>query len=268
MAAAATAVIALLLVMAMTVWRLAMPEEKPEPLAKAEIMLEEEEFVDLLEPSPLPQQADNTPASAQLPENSDAQSQPAPESGTDTKDAGEAGVAEPPVAAKAPSEVKVKKKKEEDKKKKAGPEVDKKKAKEEAVKREANNQVSNAFASASGKHNTKNGTADKDNAGRADGKARQGNLSGRGTGTVGGGWRLPAYSPVPSTVTGSVKLVVKIDRDGRVTSVRFDGGNAPAATDAAVRAACVAEVKSRRFTHPRPAEAPESATAYITYTFR
>lgn len=226
MAAAATAVIALLLIMAMTVWRLTMPEEKPEPIAKAEIMLEEEEFVDLLEPSPLPQQADNTPASAQLPENSDAQAQPAPESGTDTKDAGEAGVAEPPVATKAPSEVKVKKKKEEDKKKKTGPEVDKKKAKEEAVKREANNQVSNAFASASGKHNTKNGTSDKDNAGRADGKAHQGNLSGRGTGTVGGGWRLPAYSPVPSTVTGSVKLVVKIDRDGRVTSVRFDGGNA------------------------------------------
>ena len=133
MAAAATAVIALLLIMAMTVWRLTMPEEKPEPIAKAEIMLEEEEFVDLLEPSPLPQQADNTPASAQLPENSDAQAQPAPESGTDTKDAGEAGVAEPPVATKAPSEVKVKKKKEEDKKKKTGPEVDKKKAKEEAV---------------------------------------------------------------------------------------------------------------------------------------
>ena len=266
MAAAATAVIALLLIMAMTVWRLTMPEEKPEPMAKAEIMLEEEQFVDLLEPSPLPQQADNTPASAQLPENSDAQSQPAPESGTDTKDAGVAGVAEPPVTAKAPSEVKVKKKKEE--KKKAGPEVDKKKAQEESVKREANNQVSNAFASASGKHNTKNGNADKDNAGRTDGKAHQGNLSGRGTGTVGGGWRLPAYSPVPSTVTGSVKLVVKIDRDGRVTSVRFDGGNAPAATDAAVRAACVAEVKSRRFTHPHPEEAPESATAYITYTFR
>lgn len=265
MAAAATAVIALLLVMAMAVWRLTMPDDPPKPEPRAEITLDEE-FVELLEPSPMPQQATHTPASAKLPENSDAQAQPAPESGTDTKDAGKAGVAEPPVSTKAPSEVKVTKRKEE--KKKPGPEVDKKKAQEEAVKREANNQVSNAFGSATGKHNTKNGKADQDNAGRTEGKAHQGNLSGRGSGTVGGGWRIPAYAPVPSTVTGSVKLVVKIDRNGNVTSVRFDGGNAPAATDAAVRAACIAEVKSRRFSHPHPEDAPETSTAYITYTFR
>jgi len=264
-AAAATALIALLLVMAMCVWHLTKPEDRTELEPRAEITLDEE-FVDLLEPSPLPQDANHTPASAQLPENSDTQAQPAPESGTDTKDAGKAGVAEPPVASKTPSEVKVKKKKED--KKKPGPEVDKKKAQEEAVKREANNQVSNAFGSATGKHNTKNGNADQGNAGRTDGKAHQGNLSGRGSGTVGGGWRIPSYSPVPSTVTGSVKLVVKIDRNGNVTSVRFDGGNAPAATDAAVRAACIAEVKSRRFSHPHPEEAPETSTAYITYTFR
>lgn len=78
---------------------------------------------------------------------------------------------------------------------------------------------------------------------------------------------IPAYGKVPSTVTGSVKMMLKIDRTGRVTSVTFQGGDAPAATDPAVRRAVEAEVRARRFTRADD-NAPEESTAYVTYTFR
>lgn len=78
---------------------------------------------------------------------------------------------------------------------------------------------------------------------------------------------MPAYAKVPSTHTGSVRMEVKIDRTGRVKSVRFIGGDAPASTDPGVRRAVEAEVRSRRFTRASD-DAPEEATAYITYTFK
>lgn len=79
---------------------------------------------------------------------------------------------------------------------------------------------------------------------------------------------MPRYSPVTSTVTGSVKMVVTINRNGEVTDVRFDGGDAPAATNTAVRNACAAEVRRHKFTRSNPDTAPESSKAYITYTFK
>ncbi len=227
-----------------------------------------DEFVDVEEiPAPTASDLGNdasASATAQLPEPSDAQAQPAPESGTDISDSGSKGIAEPPLSTDDPSDMKVKEKKQD---KKTGQEVDRKKAEEEKIRRQANSQVQNAFAGDRGKHNTRNGINDEDNAGKPEGKARQGNLSGRGTGSVGGGWSIPRYAAVPSSVTGSVKMVVKIDRNGRVTSVTLNGGEAPAATNRAVCQACIAEVKSRRFTRPNAGDAPETATAYITYNF-
>ena len=79
---------------------------------------------------------------------------------------------------------------------------------------------------------------------------------------------MPRYNEVPTTVTGSIELMVKIDRSGKVTSVSFLGGDAPAATNASVRSACEREVRSRRFSRPDPDNAPEESTAYITYRFR
>lgn len=78
---------------------------------------------------------------------------------------------------------------------------------------------------------------------------------------------MPSYNSVPSTVTGSVVMMVKIDRNGRVKSVTFRGGDAPAATSPEVRAACEREVRSRIFTRSDD-NAPEESTAYITYRFR
>jgi len=236
------------------------PKNPPSAIALAD------EFVDVEEiPAPLaPDLGSDESATAQLPEPSDAQSQPAPESGTDISDSGSKGVAEPPLSANESSPMKVKEKKPD---KKTGQEADRKKAEEEKIRRQANSQVQNAFAGAQGKHNTRNGSDDVANAGKPQGKAHQGNLSGRGSGSVGGGWSIPKYAAVPSSVTGSVKMVVKIDRDGRVISVALNGGEAPAATNRAVCQACIAEVKSRRFTRPNADDAPETATAYITYNF-
>lgn len=224
-----------------------------------------EEFVEVEDIAPSsPDLGSDDAATAHLPEPSDAQAQPAPESGNDVDNSGPAGAPEPALKSAEPSPMQVKDKKQD---KKPGPEVDSKKQEEEKIRRQANDQVQNAFAGAQGKHNTRNGTADEGNAGKPDGKAHQGNLTGRGTGSVGGGWSIPKYAAVPSSVTGSVKMVVKIDREGRVTSVSLNGGEAPAATNAAVCEACIREVKSRRFTRPKADDAPETATAYITYNF-
>ncbi len=68
-------------------------------------------------------------------------------------------------------------------------------------------------------------------------------------------------------MTGSIKMMVRIDRTGKVTSVSFQGGDAPAATDSRLRAAVESEVRSRRFTRS-DSNAPDQATAYITYRFK
>ena len=92
-------------------------------------------------------------------------------------------------------------------------------------------------------------------------------ISGSGSGTVGGGWKMPAYQKVRSTVTGSIKVRAKVRRDGSVATAEIIGGAPPAATDRDLCNRVLAEVRSRRFTRTDD-NAPESATAYITYTFK
>lgn len=266
-AAIGTAIFATLLLLWMTGCHLTAGRLYPPPQPRAEIALAtEEEFVEVTDLPVAPDLSHDTDATAQLPENSDAESKPAPESGQDVENQGEKGAPAPITTQKRPSEVKAPvKEKKQDKK---GPEVDKKKQEQEKAKREANNQVSNAFKNAAGRHNTANGNNDKANAGKKDGKAHQGNLTGRGTGRAGGGWQIPQYASVPSPVTGSVKMTLTINRDGHVTDAVITGGEAPAATNTAVRQACLNEVRSRRFTRADATDAPETSRAYITYTFR
>lgn len=257
--AIAIAVIALLLCSHISLRRMPDITEQHAPITL------EEEFVEVLDVRPIsPKMADDTPARAKAEEK--LPSQPTPPSGTDVEDEGPAGDAPKVVTSKQESTVKVKEKEP----KKTGPSAEeiKKKKEEEAIKRKANNEVTDAFSKAKGKHNNATSTTDKGNNGSADGNAPSGTLTGRGAGTAGGGWAIPAYAPVPSTMTGSVKMTVTIDREGRVTKLTFTGGDAPAATNAAVRNACAAEVRSRRFTRSNPDTAPETSTAYITYTFR
>lgn len=222
-----------------------------------------EEYAEIIDLPRTPAPAADIPAPAPLPEEAHAAAEPTPESGHDVSDAGQPAEAPATVTSRQPSPVKAKPKEP----KKTGPSAEelRKKKEEEEARRRATANTQNAFRNADGKNNTASPGRTPGNAGAPSDKASA--LNGRGTGSAGGGWMIPAYGKVPSTVTGSVKMMLKIDRTGRVTSVTFQGGDAPAATDPAVRRAVEAEVRARRFTRADD-NAPEESTAYVTYTFR
>lgn len=235
------------------------------PRHDSEITIDDEyaEILDLPRPRLRPSE---DPAKAYNETPADNKAESAPETGMETVDQGTPGEAPEPVVQDRPSSVKVEKK---EKPKKQGPSAEELKKQEqqrleEQARRKATRQTQNAFRN-SGKNATTNNGRNEGEAGNPKGSASS--VNGRGTGRVGGGWSMPAYNAVPSTVTGTVEMMVKIDREGRVKSVTFQGGDAPAATDRAVRAACEREVRSRRFTRP-DSNAPEESTAYITYRFR
>lgn len=232
------------------------PAQIPER-PQAEITLDEE-FVEVME-TPGTNEAD---ALAQAQEQKP--SRPANPTGPDSDDSGERGPEPKVVSSKSEQPVKVK-----------APEKtpeqiarEKKQKEEEEIKRKASEEIAGAFSNRKGKHSSDAGASDKGDNGKPEGTSPTGTLTGRGTGKAGGGWSLPHYAPVASTLTGSVELEVTIGRDGSVTKVTVVGGKAPAATSKQVQQACVAEVRSRRFTRPNPADAPASAKAYITYNFR
>ena len=237
-------------------------DKKWPPKRDSEIVIDDEyaEIIDL--PKPKSQKiADPVPAKNDV--VADNLAEAAPQTGMEVVDKGTPGEAPEPVTQTAPSPVKVEKQPQP---KPQGPSAEElKKQQEEAeARRKATSQTQNAFRNA-GKNNTDNVGKTPGDAGRPTGTESA--VNGRGTGRVGGGWAMPRYNDVPSTLTGSVEMMVKIDRNGKVKSVSFQGGDAPAATDPKVRAACEREVRSRNFTRSDN-DAPEESTAYITYRFR
>lgn len=237
-------------------------DKKWPPKRDSEIVLDDEyaEIIDLPRPKNV-KAADPSPAYNE--EVADNLSEAAPQTGFETVDKGSPGEAPEPVTQTRPSEVKVVK---QEQTKPQGPSAEelKKQKEEEEARRKATSLAQSAFRN-NGKNNTTNQGKDPGDAGRPTGEASA--LNGTGTGRVGGGWAMPRYADVPSTVTGSIKVIVKIDRSGNVISVKFDGGEAPAATDAKVRASVEREVRSRKFTRSDN-NAPDESTAYITYRFR
>ena len=233
------------------------------PRHDGEIAMADEQFFDVVEDIPQPAPSPEEAAPAVNPVKESNQSDPAPQSGHDMRDRGAAGDAPATVTSAKPSPVKAEKKQQP---KPTGPskeEIEKQKAEE--ARRKANAATASAFQKSTGKNNTANSGKTEGNSGSPAGASQS--VNGTGTGTVGGGWRLPASAKVPATVTGSIKMMVRIDRTGKVTSVSFQGGDAPAATDSRLRAAVEAEVRSRRFTRS-DSNAPDQATAYITYRFK
>lgn len=230
------------------------------PRHDSEIIIDDE-YAELLD-LPVPKTISPT-SKAYNETETDNKADAAPESGMETVDQGEPADAPEPVVQDKPSPVQTPKK---DKPVKQGPSPEeiKRQQEEEEARRKATASTVNAFRNA-GKNNTTNRGKTEGNAGSPEGS--QSAVNGRSTGRVGGGWAMPKYNTVPSTVTGSVELMVKIDRQGNVKSVSFIGGDAPAATTPSVRAACEREVRARRFSRPDPDNAPEEATAYITYKF-
>lgn len=223
---------------------------------------DDERFFDVVtEPGPA---RVNDPAEAYNPEPASNKTDAAPATGHSVADRGPAGEAPVVTTSRRPSPVKAKPQAAPEK---TGPTKEEleRKAQEEA-RRKASAATRDAFRRSEGSGNTTNKGNKPGNSGSPSGGDSA--VNGSGTGQAGGGWIIPRYAQVPSTLTGSIKMTLKIDRNGAVTSVAFTGGTPPAATDAALRRAVEREVRSRRFTRSDGSPAPQSATAYITYTFR
>ncbi|MDE6300612.1 MAG: hypothetical protein K2M19_02725 [Muribaculaceae bacterium] len=268
-AATVTLLAAALTVGVLHVWHLTAREYNREwpPRHTQDIALvaDDETFFDVVTPSPEPAPTADAPAPAPLPVKADNKSTPRPRTGQHTTDEGPAGDAPTVATTTNPSPVKHQTEKPPVKTGPSKEELEQQKAQEEA-RRRANSATSTAFQRSQGNNNTANNGRTEGDSG--DPKGTSTSTHGTGTGTVGGGWQLPRYARVPSTVTGSIKLVVTVGRDGRVRNVTFNGGEPPAAADSKLLAAVKAEVASRRFTRPTGDDAPDQATAYITYRFR
>lgn len=197
---------------------------------------------------------------ALLPENSDQQSQLAPETGTMLRDAGTAAKSAKEVTSNRQSDVKAVKADKEAADRRAAEQ-------RQAAARRTASKVNDAFARADARGNANVGATDQAQAGRTDGS-----LSGTGVqrGTVGGGWQFPAYNNrIATSLTGSITMRLTIDATGHVTDAQITGGLPPAANDAQLRAQCMREARSRRFTRAAAAgDAPAEARATLTFTFK
>lgn len=232
------------------------------PRHDGEVLLAEEQFFDVVQDIPLPLKSSENPSKVHNETTESNASTPAPRSGDATVDKGKAADAPTTTTSKQPSPVKA----TAEEPTKSGPTQDELDAmREEEARRKANAAMNSAFNKSSGQDNTVNNGAKPGNSGSVTGTAT--GINGTGSGRVGGGWNMPSYAKVPATVTGSISLMVRIDKQGKVISVSFQGGDAPAATDARLRQAVENEVRSRRFTRGN-SPAPDEATAYITYRFR
>lgn len=231
------------------------------PKHDSEIVLDD--YAELFDYPTMPTPAAEKPSAAENEAFSDANAEASPLSGMDVDDIGHKGDAARPVTTEREAEVKTQK---NEIPKKEGPKEDAAEKAREEARRKAANDTKSAFQRSDGKNNTNNVSAKPPgNAGSPTGTSSA--VNGRGTGRAGGGWSLPQYAPVASTVTGKIEMTVKIDRTGRVTSVTFTGGTPPAATNRQLREAVEKEVRSRNFTRGDN-KAPDEATAYITYTFK
>lgn len=254
----ATVLAALLIVLTLSVCHLTFDASALNPSRQpvAEVAELDEEFVEFIDT----RMAVSTPSEAYHPEPANNKSVSADASGADLKDAGAKGVALPDVVSDRPSPVQKPKK---EVKAPAGPS---KEEIEEQARRKVQKGVVDAFAP---KDNAANNT---DNKGKTPGDSgkptgSESSVNGTGTGSVDGGWVMPRFAKVNSALTGSVQLKAIVGKDGKVISVEQTGGKAPAGTDAALVAKCIAEVRSRTFTRSDN-DAPTRATARITYTFR
>ena len=136
------------------------------------------------------------------------------------------------------------------------------------AREEASRDIAKAFKSAEeAQDNTENQSKDKSPGDSGEPQNDMSAVNGSGNGSVGGGWIMPRYAKVRSTLTGRIELRATIDAEGKVTRVEQTGGKAPAGTDAALVKRCIAEVRSHRFTR-NDNTPPASATARIIYTFQ
>lgn len=258
----ATCIIALLLMVLMTVIHISVKAAETEwpPRHDSKVaMAEDDNYFDVMQDARAIAASDQVAAPTYNPEPADNLSEPAPTSGQDVVDRGAAGDAPATVTSTRPSPVKVTPQQPANN----GP--SQQELAEAEARRRANAATSSAFNRSGGNNNTSQTGETPGNSGNPSGTSSS--ISGNGTGIVTGGWKMPAYQKVRSTVTGSIKVRATVRRDGTVATAEVIGGAAPAATDRDLCKRVLAEVRSRRFTRTDD-NAPESATAYITYTFK
>lgn len=243
---------------------LEIPEWPPQRHSDVTVQVPEEQYFEVVPQRPVVRAPKQEPARVHNDVKANNKSTPAPESGMSARNSGPAGDAPTTVTTNRESAVKRQIKPATP----VGPSQDEiEQQQRDEARRKANSAMSSAFQRSNGKNNTSASGREEGNSGSPDGTSQS--VNGTGTGTVGGGWSMPSFAPVPSTVTGSVKVRAKIDRNGRVTSVSFIGGDAPAATNSRLRAAIEREIRSRRFSRPASAgPADDEATAFITYRFK
>lgn len=251
-AAAAVVIVVLLFVCRLTFDRSTLPVP-PRPVTE---LLVDEEFVDLLS---TPLHAPSDPSAAYAPEPTDAESRAAEASGSDLRDEGRPAPANTDVAAASSSPVQRQQRPPQP----AGPSQEE--IERENARRRARQGMADAFNPAPGTDNTTNHGTTPGNSGNPSGTVSDSN--GTGSGTVGGGWVMPAYHRIPSPDTGSIVIEAIVNREGRAAEVYQIGGKAPAAANTALVERCIAEVRSRRFTRGDN-NPPERAVATITYNFR
>ena len=228
--------------------------QPPRPMA--ELVEIDEEFVDFFD-EPLPAR---NPASAIAPEDARRTSEPAEASGHDLTDAGDAASPQTIITTEKESPLQTPKKEIPPT---TGPS---KKELEEEARRRARQGISDAFkASDKAVDNTASKGPDKGTSGSPDGEHSA--VNGSGSGSVGGGWIMPKYSKVNTSLTGRIELRAVIDEKGKVIKIEQTGGKAPAGADAALVAKCIAEVRRHTFTRTDD-DAPPTAAARIIYNFR
>lgn len=264
----------LLIVILLLVWLCATHMQWPPPgmpMPQARIVMAEvpaEEFLEV-DVQPDPGGVEDMSSPAQTPEDTDADSQPGPESGDAVSTRGRTGDPAKAITADRPSPVSQTKSTPT---KPAAAVENKKQQEERAASQRTKSNVSNAFANASNKNNAMNRSDDNDRAGKtqadpesAAAPSATGTRAGISTGTVGGGWRIPAYSrSIPSNEVGSVTFDVAVNKDGSVGKITQISTNG--LTPQTI-ARCRDEIRRHRFTHGNP-DAAEPTTARITFTFR
>lgn len=105
----------------------------------------------------------------------------------------------------------------------------------------------------------------KGKSGQPDGNSASGAVSGVAADGLGNRQVMSLPKPARGPL-GTVKIRIKVNRDGVVTSASYQGGSGAAAADAATRQSCVDAARRARFS-PDP-QAPASQNGTLTYNYK
>lgn len=155
----------------------------------------------------------------------------------DFENAGEVGEAATEVTSEQPSPMKVK---EKPKPEKAGPSKEEIAAREKARREKEAAERIRKSVQFSGKG------SGKGSAGSPNGNSNTGAAAGS-PGHDLAGRTIESFDSPASTLSGTVKIRVKVNAKGQVVSASYDGGSGPASASAAVRRSCVNASRRSRF---------------------